>query len=381
MDTAIHFVLSGPCDLSPFLRQRERYAFRSPPAGNNVEVFSIDCSVNFGVESKVYFKALGWLLSFIGAAVVPGVSLFVVSVVWRVTYRETALTVALHRWAGQELRGLAQGLLAPLPGEGVAWLAVPAPPPAQGDSSTTARGDRPASESNSKDDLVIFGQQSRLSASSVAQGEANPRRQPTSNSASPSQQVWLPQLQGLKAAIHRLEAALDSRFVLQPHASPGAVEGRAPGAPSSSPSGTSADKPAAPAPLPAGGGPVLSERSCSTLVLSLSDWLLEREMAARCGGHLWQPDKPRSEEELVAASFDYFMLCFACIAFIIWVPAATAILQLFSCIRIDPYPDLSPIPSPYNGRWLLVDTAQKCFEGAHLRYALGVGIPGARPCY
>lgn len=313
-----------------------------------MEVFSIDCSVNFGVESKVYFKALGWLLSFIGAAVVPGVSLYVMSVIWRVAHRGCAAAVALHRWAGPELRQLAQDLLAPIAGEGMSWLPVSAGPAQAGGAGATDR----------------LGVRRGKTLPDELSGIAQAQRQSTAIVASAADSVWLAQLSSLEAAVHRLEAALETRFVLQPHASepPLEVEGG---------HASTSGRPAGETSAAAGPGP---------LVLSWGDWLFELEMAARCRGHLWHGHAD-SEDDLVAAAIDFFVLSSACVCFIIWVPAATAILQLFSCIRVDPRPELNPIASEFTGLWLLQDTSQRCFQGSHMRYAFGIGIPGERRPY
>lgn len=321
-------------------------------------MFSIDCSVDFAVESKVYYRALGWFLAFVGAAVVPALSLFLLSVAWRVSFRDTAVTVAFHRWGGEELRQLAQALLAPLPHEAVAWLAVRAPADKGGQpvpedaggvgtgAGACAESDSPVQGGSTEDEIAVAAQQSRASSASVAAESTATRSTRHSAAAGLAEQVWLPQLHTLKGVVHRIEAALDAKFVVQPHK---------------------------PAPGPAGGQDP-SDRA--PLAVSWSDWLLEVEMEARCRGHLWQHEPARSEEDLIAVAFDYFVLTFTCIAFIIWMPTATAILQLFSCIRVDPRPDLSPVPSGFTGLWLLQDTSQKCFEGSHLRVALGVGVPG-----
>lgn len=127
-----------------------------------------------------------------------------------------------------------------------------------------------------------------------------------------------------------------------------------------------------------------------------------------------------SEPEDLAKSYvAYFVVSVICTVFFMWTSVSTSSLQLFSCIIVDP---LTPA-SPYHGRWLLHDlngaprararspaalpspralaarcspgrsllpsaqptrhptptprcTAERCFQGYHLRFLLGVGVPG-----
>lgn len=44
---------------------------------------------------------------------------------------------------------------------------------------------------------------------------------------------------------------------------------------------------------------------------------------------------------------------------------------------IEPLPELNPLPSTFHGSRMLADVTQKCYTGPHLRYVLGIGIPGA----
>lgn len=61
------------------------------------------------------------------------------------------------------------------------------------------------------------------------------------------------------------------------------------------------------------------------------------------------------------------------VVFFMYTIVSTSTLELFSCIAVD---SRSP-RSRFRGKWLVHDMSQRCFEGAHLRYMLGVGIPGA----
>lgn len=276
-----------------------------------------------------------------------GSALYVVSIVWRVMLRDTRAAVAFHRWGGAGVRQLSSKLLAPLPHEGLAWMPVPA----------------------SADDTGVLGTTSSHLTANASAVEAHSgkkgghlRGESGLRGSSSSEQLWLPQLRGIQKTVACLEQALDApRLVLKTHAAP------------------TADRPAGAASQPAGSA-AAGEGKGARLALSWRDYFLELEMLARCRGHLWHHhshDQPSTEAELVGVSFDYFILAASCIAFILWTPAATAILQLFSCIRIEPQPELSPFPSGFEGMWLLQDVSERCYEGRHLRYALGVGIPGA----
>lgn len=61
-----------------------------------------------------------------------------------------------------------------------------------------------------------------------------------------------------------------------------------------------------------------------------------------------------------------------CTVFFMWTIVSTSTLELFSCISVD---EDSP-RSRFRGKFLIRDTSQRCFQGAHLRYMLGVGVPG-----
>lgn len=48
-----------------------------------------------------------------------------------------------------------------------------------------------------------------------------------------------------------------------------------------------------------------------------------------------------------------------------------------SCVEIERFPALNPLPSPYHGHWMLADVSQRCYTGTHLHYIIAIGIPGA----
>ena len=105
---------------------------------------------------------------------------------------------------------------------------------------------------------------------------------------------------------------------------------------------------------------------------------LENAMLRRCGGAVLSA----GENESMAAGrrrfVDNYTISAVCIVFFLWTPVATNTLVLFSCLEIEPRPWLSPLPSQFRGFWLLEDATQRCYQGPHLAYALGVGLPGAR---
>lgn len=122
------------------------------------------------------------------------------------------------------------------------------------------------------------------------------------------------------------------------------------------------------------------------LRLSAVDWLFELEMCRRCRGYdpsqhctgNAEASSPSSPSPAGSAAWlDGFATTAACTCFCMWTPAATAILQLFSCIRVEEHLELNPLASGYQGTWMLQDLTQRCYSGAHLRYAVGVGLPGA----
>ena len=128
-----------------------------------------------------------------------------------------------------------------------------------------------------------------------------------------------------------------------------------------------------------------------------------------------------------------------CTIFLLWTAVTESVLSIFSCVHVDEHPSMSPVPSPVSGYWLLQarallvqplqhitlryfcaqctlvapsplcnrtdqrhehqrltttsdlirpfepsrlpptatqDMTQRCFHGAHFRYAMIVGVPG-----
>lgn len=62
-----------------------------------------------------------------------------------------------------------------------------------------------------------------------------------------------------------------------------------------------------------------------------------------------------------------------CAVFFLWTATSTSLLQLFSCMVVDPETPKSDL----HGSWLVADATQKCFTGPHLRWFLGLAVPGS----
>ena len=58
------------------------------------------------------------------------------------------------------------------------------------------------------------------------------------------------------------------------------------------------------------------------------------------------------------------------ITFFLWVPVFRSAVEMFNCIEVDE----GSAYSPFQGRWLILDMSQRCFEGMHLRYAVTAAI-------
>lgn len=115
------------------------------------------------------------------------------------------------------------------------------------------------------------------------------------------------------------------------------------------------------------------------LRLTWAQWLLERRMSLRCRGHAPAHGEVLCADEAAVSSdaIDLFACAALVISFFMFNPTATNVLHLFSCISVDTRPELNPLPdTSVRGTWLLQDVNQRCYEGAHARYLVGVGLPG-----
>lgn len=66
--------------------------------------------------------------------------------------------------------------------------------------------------------------------------------------------------------------------------------------------------------------------------------------------------------------------------FLVWMPIAMNVLELFSCALVDTNEALRPLPSPHAGYWLVQDVTQRCYAGRHLVYVSSLGAVGVL-CY
>lgn len=324
-------------------------------AGNNVEVFSVDCSAPYRGHSRVYDRALGWLVAFFVISLFPAVPLYFHSLCWRVRVRQEQAADRFRAWAGAAVRRAAEELLHKLPGEDAASF-----------PAVKARGGGGGMAPCLPFRHVPF----------VA-GAMSPKRNPTPNAqvtplegpaggaralaaASASRPHFLGR--GLDGgAAHLLESALRARVALArptrssaPHAAHGGQL-----------------RHHHPHPAEEAGPPP------RLLRLTPEDRALERRMLARCGGKLApRPDDPENEADVRRVALDCFVVTALCASFFMWTPASAAALQLWSCVRVERQPELNPLPSEHAGLWLLADVSQRCFRGPHLRWVLAVGIPG-----
>lgn len=329
-------------------------------------MYSIDCSVSPIEHSRVFDKALGWLIAIILIPLAPGPPLLLWARLTSQLQQQAHDGVLFYQWAGTSARRAAAALLLRLPWEKPeSFPPVPMMLVTERASAAQDAVDGPLSQTGEE---ALSGRDAEsLALISASLGDAHLFRS------------VFPVPEGLRAAFDEAEGGSGGKqeAKVSVAAKDQAESGEAAGA-----GDADGDD---------------EEEGEPPLLLSWADWLLEKQICSRCRcaelaqgasaaasaarsvptrGAAAAPaaaDRPATPD---AAALDLFVLAAATVCFCIWTPAATAILQLFSCVRVEAHPELSPIPSPFHGRWLLHDMSQRCFEGAHLRYVLGVGIPG-----
>lgn len=315
----------------------------------------MDCSVSPLGHSKVFDRALGWLVAIVLAPLLPGPPLLLWARAASQLQQRARAALLFQQWAGASARRAAASLLVRLPREKPG--ALPAVPELLG---TVVAGSKSTAQEAQDAPLAVAaaGQNAEsLLLIATALGGTHAFRGVADR----------PQgAQGSGAAA----AAADRK-------------GRASAA-AAAPEGEAAED------AEAAGA---KQRCEEPLLKSWGDCFLEREMNARCHGlglarrgAPWacRPAADGAGDGSAApaaatpedAARDLFVLAATCVFFCIWTPATTAILQLFSCVVVEPHPELNPIPSSFTGRWLLQDMGERCYEGAHLQFLLGVGIPG-----
>lgn len=289
--------------------------------GNNVEVYSFDCGVGPINHSKVFDRAQGWLIASIIVPMLPGPPLLLWARLHSQARQQARDAALFFQWAGFSARRAAADHLVRLPSE------LPSvAPPAQ--EKVVVDGPIPQRELTGRDAEALA-----LISASIGDAHAHA--------------IW---------SVSPCPSEL-----------PGTSSSGAENSSSAAAGGTSTQQ-------RGGGGHDIGSGAGgdeAPLLLSWAERLFELEMSSRCRG-ADQEEASTSD----SAPWELLLRTAACVSFCIWTPAATAILQLFSCIRVEPHPELSPVPSPFHGRWLLQDLSTRCFEGPHLRHVIGVGLPG-----
>lgn len=333
-----------------------------------------------------------WLLTYIVTALFPALPLYFLCVLWLAWHNERLIEASFHCWAGEPARVAAAALLRRLPEE-----PLEAFPPVGVSTDAAAESAAEAATGAAADPAQVRFQLSAAEKVAAKDGGKKPAAAEAHDDAVTRQLsaalgvhcfVDYPLLNthAAAAAAKLSPPHLDTRAAGlngQNNSKEAAVNGNGTAAAGRKQTNESA------AP---GGCKEEEEDWGSALELSKEEARLEKTMAARCHGHLWEKDTsadwsadPLSPDSasaaaddaaIVRAAVDYFAISALCSTFLLWTPASTAILTLFSCIVIEPYPELNPLPYELSGYRMIQDVTQKCFTGPHARYTLAIGIPG-----